>query len=124
MRTSFPEHQIRNLYYSLWYYSEDRSNTELQVQQRRRSPKRERTAEELFGEALRECRKERGLTQEELAFESGYHPTYIGQLERGKKSPSLRTIISLSAVLKTRGSELVNYVETVLYGVDSTKRQR
>jgi hypothetical protein len=35
------------------------------------------------------------ISQETLAFESGYHPTYIGQLERGKKSPSLRAILSL-----------------------------
>ena len=48
--------------------------------------------------ALRELRKQRGLSQETLAFESGYHPTYIGQLERGKKSPSLRTIVSIATV--------------------------
>jgi transcriptional regulator with XRE-family HTH domain len=57
---------------------------------------------------------ERGFTQEELAFKSGYHPTYIGQLERGTKSPSLRTIMSLAGALKTRGSELLIRVESVI----------
>jgi transcriptional regulator with XRE-family HTH domain len=32
---------------------------------------------------------------------AGYHRTYIGQLERGEKSPSLRTISDLAEALKT-----------------------
>lgn len=64
--------------------------------------------------ALREFRKAAGVTQEDLAFQSGYHPTYIGQLERGKKSPSLRTIMKLASVLGTNGSELLLRVESVL----------
>ncbi len=70
-----------------------------------------RTAEELFGIALGELGAERGLSQEALALESGYHPTYIGQLERGKKSPSLRTIVSLSEVLGIYPSEIVQRYE-------------
>jgi transcriptional regulator with XRE-family HTH domain len=63
---------------------------------------------------LRESRNGRGLTQEKLAFESGCHPTYIGQLERGKKSPSLRVIMALAAALNTRGSELIRRVESLM----------
>ncbi len=70
-----------------------------------------RTAEESFGEALRELRKERKLSQEALAFESGYHPTYIGQLERGQKNPSLRAIVSISSVLDILPSEFVRRFE-------------
>lgn len=72
-----------------------------------------KTAEQAFGHALRERRKETGITQEELAFESGYHPTYIGQLERGQKNPSLRAILGLAAALNTMGSELVKRVEEI-----------
>ena len=74
---------------------------------------RKEVREEYFGQALRERRRECDLTQEELAFESGYHPTYIGQLERGKKSPSLRTILKLAMVLQTRGSALIERVESL-----------
>jgi len=73
-----------------------------------------RTAEVCFGNALRELRAARGFTQEELAFKSGYHLTYIGQLERGTKSPSLRTIMSLAEALKTHGSELLVRVESLM----------
>lgn len=61
-----------------------------------------------------ERRKERGFTQEQVAFESGYHPTYIGQLERGQKSPSLRAILGLARVLKLQGAELIRRVEALL----------
>ena len=82
--------------------------------QRTRREVAQKTAEEFFGQALREFRKERGLTQEELAFQSGYHPTYIGQLERGRKSPSLRAIMRLSSALNTSGSELLARLESLL----------
>jgi len=82
--------------------------------QHRRRHTAPNTAEKLFGQALRELRKERGISQETLAFESGYHPTYIGQLERGKKSPSLRAILCLANVLDTHGSEILRRVEAFL----------
>jgi transcriptional regulator with XRE-family HTH domain len=44
------------------------------------------------GERLRGLRKERGITQEELAHLSSLHPTYIGKLERGEKNATIETI--------------------------------
>ena len=82
------------------------------MQRRKGFPKK--TAEECFGQALRERRKENGFTQEELAHRSGYHSTYIGQLERGLKSPSLRAIVNLAAVLNTFGSDLLKRVEVLM----------
>jgi transcriptional regulator with XRE-family HTH domain len=64
-----------------------------------------------FGQALRQLRLERGLSQEELGFESGYHRTYISLLERGKKSPSLKTIFRLAKVLRVEPSEMVQRVQ-------------
>jgi len=67
---------------------------------------------EAFGAVLREVRKERGLSQEELGFESGYHRTYVSLLERGLKSPSLQTIFELSRALKFSPSGLLARVES------------
>lgn len=72
------------------------------------------TPEEAFAKALREVRKECGVSQEDLAFDSTYHRTYIGQLERGKMNPSLRTILSIAAVLNVPAAEIVRRVETIL----------
>jgi transcriptional regulator with XRE-family HTH domain len=64
-----------------------------------------------FGDAVRARRQELDLSQEELGFEAELHRTYISQLERGLKSPSLATIEQLAAVLKTKPSELVREAE-------------
>jgi DNA-binding XRE family transcriptional regulator len=102
------------MYYSLWYYSTNCSRIRLRMQERRSQGKARRPAESLFGTVLRALREGQGLTQEDLAFKSGYHPTYISQLERGRKSPSLRTIMSLAETLNTPGSELLRRVEALL----------
>ena len=67
--------------------------------------------ERAFAKALREVRLERGLSQEALGLESGYHRTYVSMLERGTMNPSLRTILSLSTVLDVDAAELVRRVE-------------
>jgi transcriptional regulator with XRE-family HTH domain len=72
------------------------------------------TPEEAFAKALREVRTEHGVSQEDLAFDSSYHRTYIGQLERGKMNPSLRTILSIAAVLDVPAAEIVRRVEAHL----------
>ena len=72
-----------------------------------------RTIEESLGEILRQLRKERCLSQEELASESGYHRTYISLLERGQKNPSLRTIFELAKALEVAPSEIVKRVQTL-----------
>jgi transcriptional regulator with XRE-family HTH domain len=72
------------------------------------------TAEQAFGQVLRSIRQGRGLSQEELGFDSGYHRTYISLLERGINSPSLATILKLSSVLQIRGSEVLRRVEDLI----------
>src|ERR1700730_278487 len=67
-----------------------------------------------FARVLMTLRDERGMTQETLAFDSGYHPKYISLLERGKNSPSLTAILEIARALGTTGSDLVRRVETLL----------
>lgn len=66
--------------------------------------------EKAFGCVLRCLRQDRGLSQEALGFESGYHRTYISLLERGQKSPSLQTIFNISKALKIDPAELIKQV--------------
>lgn len=69
--------------------------------------------EKIFGTELQKVRKEKGLSQEQLGFESGYHRTYISQLERGVKSPSLKTIFRISEALKIKPSKLLQRIELI-----------
>jgi transcriptional regulator with XRE-family HTH domain len=52
-----------------------------------------------FGRRLRELRKERGLSQEELAFRAGLHRTYVSSAERGERNVSLINIKRLAKAL-------------------------
>jgi transcriptional regulator with XRE-family HTH domain len=73
--------------------------------------KRATSPEQGFGAVLRELRLAKGISQESLAHSSGYHRTYIGQLERAEKSPSLRTIFNLASALGTSAGKMVEGVE-------------
>lgn len=67
-----------------------------------------------FARVLISLREERKLTQEALAFESGYHPKYISLLERGKNSPSLTAILEIARALNVSAADLVQRVENLL----------
>ncbi len=68
--------------------------------------------ERLFGQVLQHLRHKRGLSQEELGFEADYHRTYISQLERGQKNPSLRAIFRLAEALGITPSEMIRRIES------------
>jgi len=70
--------------------------------------------EKAFGEALREIRTSRAISQEELAFGSGFDRTYISMVERGVRSPTIRSLVKLADVLKVRPSEIVARMESML----------
>ena len=70
-----------------------------------------KTLDQAFGNALQRLRKKDDLSQEELAFRVGIHRTYISQLERGLKSPSLRTIGKICDELKLSLSQFMQEVE-------------
>ncbi len=69
------------------------------------------TLQQAFGQAVRAQRRELGLSQEGLGERAGLHRTYISQVERGLKSPSLTTIEHIAKVLGVRPSELLRSAE-------------
>lgn len=64
-----------------------------------------------FGRVLRNRRTGAGLSQEALAARCDVDPTYISQLERGLKSPSLAVIVGLAEALGVAAHELVRETE-------------
>ena len=46
----------------------------------------------VFGENVRRLRQERGLSIEALADEVGLAYTYVGQIERGRRNPTLDVV--------------------------------
>ena len=53
-----------------------------------------------FGIKVREIRKEKGLSQEELAFKADLHRTYIGMIERAEKNITLINIEKIANALE------------------------
>jgi transcriptional regulator with XRE-family HTH domain len=60
-----------------------------------------------FGDILREKRKEKKMSQEDLAFKADLHRTYIGMLERAEKNITLENINKLAKALDLSVSELL-----------------
>jgi len=59
-----------------------------------------------FGKRIQQLRKQQGISQEDLAFKSGLHRTYIGGIELGKRNLSLNNIARLAKALKISLSKL------------------
>ena len=70
-----------------------------------------RTIGKSFGNAVRKRRTQLNLSQEKLAFRCGSHRNYIGEIERGEKSPSLHIIFALAEALEMSASDLVKKTE-------------
>lgn len=60
-----------------------------------------------FGESLRQVRKERGISQEQLALDAEINRTYMGGVERGEENISLLSILKISSVLKVKPSAIL-----------------
>jgi len=61
-----------------------------------------------FGIKVREIRKEKGLSQEQLAHKSNLHRTYIGMIERAEKNITLCNIGKIANALNVSIKNLFN----------------
>ena len=61
-----------------------------------------------FGVRVKSVRTDRGMTQEALAEAAGLHPTFISNVERGYRVPSVPTLLRLAKGLGVKPSLLVD----------------
>lgn len=61
----------------------------------------------LFGRNVRRLRDAAGVSQEELAFRAGMKRTYLSDLERGTRNPSVRALGRLAEALNVTPSQLL-----------------
>lgn len=62
----------------------------------------------LLGRNVRKHRRLRGLSQEQLALEADMKRSYVSDLERGTRNPTVRAVERLAAALGVNASELLN----------------
>jgi transcriptional regulator with XRE-family HTH domain len=80
-----------------------------------------------FGEAVRARRKELGLSQERLGYRSELDQTYISDIERGVRNPTLIIIWRLADALGVDPSVLLDEAQRILNSSDpegQTARKR
>lgn len=65
-----------------------------------------------LGKRMRELRAKQGYSQEAFADHCGLHRTAMSLIERGKRVPSLRTLLTISTGFGISLSELLKGVDT------------
>ena len=64
-----------------------------------------------FGSAVKDQRKNLGLSQEELAHRSGLHRTYVTDIERGTRNVSIDSVTKLAKALEVPLADLFEKIE-------------
>lgn len=64
-----------------------------------------------LGKRLRDLRAEQGFSQEAFADHCGLHRTAMSLIERGKRIPSLRTLLTVSQGFGISLSELLQDID-------------
>ena len=67
-----------------------------------------------FGAAVRIRREELELSQEALGYKAKVHRTYVSDVERGARNPTVKVIWKLAEALETQPSVLLGIAEEVL----------
>jgi transcriptional regulator with XRE-family HTH domain len=68
----------------------------------------------VFGQVLREQRISRDLSQEELALAADVDRTFVSQMERGIRQPTITTLMKLAGALGIQPSTLIVRMEKLL----------
>ena len=64
-----------------------------------------------ISQVIAQLRRDAKISQEELAHRAGIHRTYVSQIERGLKSPTLQILIQIANALDTSASQIIKDVE-------------
>ena len=64
---------------------------------------------QLLGRRIRELRKKRRLTQQELAEKAGLHFKFVGGIERGTVNTTLRALKKIATALGVSVADLFQY---------------
>ena len=67
--------------------------------------------QDIFGLRLKDIRRHKGLTQEQLADLSGLSIQFIGEIERGKRNPSLTSLKAIAEAVELSVADLLNVDE-------------
>lgn len=61
-----------------------------------------------LGANIKRLRAAKGWSQEEYAFEAGIHRTYVSDIERGARNPTIEVLVKLAVPLGVEPAELIS----------------
>ena len=61
----------------------------------------------ILGANLKRLRTAKGWSQEDYAFEAGIHGTYISDIERGARNPTIEILVKLATPLGIEPADLI-----------------
>lgn len=64
-----------------------------------------------IGQRIRDLRKQKGLSQEQLAEKAGFHFSYIGGVERAEKNITIVNLLKIADALDVQIIELFMYTK-------------
>lgn len=67
------------------------------------------SSQQKLGNKIRKLRKEAGISQIKLEGLSGVDRTYISDIERATRNPSVKTLEKLAKALKVKVSDLMDF---------------
>ena len=67
-----------------------------------------------FGQVLMQIRRDKELSQDDVAFASDLDRPFISRLENGHRQPSLSTILQLARALGVPAARMIENVEHLL----------
>ncbi|MFD2046609.1 helix-turn-helix domain-containing protein [Ornithinibacillus salinisoli] len=65
----------------------------------------------LVGDRVRELRKKKGWSQEELSYEAGVHYTFVGKVERGESNLILESVVKMTKALNVSLEEFFSTID-------------
>lgn len=71
------------------------------------------TIKDLFGRRIQEIRKQRKLSQEQVAEKAGISSNYLSRIECGKENPTFDMLVKLSEALTADMREMFDFGHTV-----------
>lgn len=67
--------------------------------------------QQILGANVKRLRTSKGWSQEEFAFEAGVHRTYVSDIERGARNPTIDILDRLARPLGVSAAELIRWAE-------------
>jgi transcriptional regulator with XRE-family HTH domain len=79
---------------------------------------------QILGRNVRDARLRKGLSQEQLGFEAGLKRSYVSDLERGTRNPTIKAIERLAVALEVEPPALLTEPPKVDRGVPIRSRSQ